>query len=84
VNVLRLVKNEMIAAGELSARGVRIFEIFEFEFANIRRIRILEIGLKFVESNFALATNSNTNRILCSVEYSRIFVQNSFMIKGVI
>jgi hypothetical protein len=39
------------------SRGVQIFENveFEFEFSNIRRIRILEIGLKFVEWN----SNSN-------------------------
>jgi hypothetical protein len=57
-----------------SIRGVRIFEKFEFEFENIQRIRILEIGLKFVESNsnsnFTSATNSN--RILREGEYSRI------------
>jgi hypothetical protein len=57
---------------------------------NIENVHLLAIppGVfkysKNSNSNFSLAPNSNTNRILRGAEYSRIFVQNSFMIKGVI
>jgi hypothetical protein len=53
---------------------------FEFEFASIRRIRFLEISIRFVESKENLATNLHTLGILRNAEYSRNLIQNSFMI----